>query len=45
MIADTRPGQAQARKNPGMEEGDVHEVPPLAEQLLALSSGWERKNL
>lgn len=35
--------QAQATPKPSMHRGGWHEIPPLAEVLLALNSLWERE--
>lgn len=39
-----RPVQHQAGQNPSMGGGGTHEVPPLAEEPLAVGGYWEKKN-
>lgn len=41
MTTCTRSAEVQARQNPSMEER--HEVPVLAEDLLAIVNSWERE--
>ena len=40
----TRPVPAQASQNPSMGRGGLYKVQPLTEELLAISSFWERKS-
>lgn len=37
-------GKAQARQNSSMEGEGEHEVPTVAEGLLAMDACWEKKN-
>lgn len=34
----------QAKQNPGMEQGDDHRVPLLAEELLTVGRCWEKES-
>lgn len=45
VTAHTKPAHDQASPNPSMDGGrrEAHEVPPLAEELLAVGDCWGRQ--
>jgi hypothetical protein len=45
VTVHTRPLKSQARQNPDIERDGGHQVPSLAEELLACDSCWEKERL
>lgn len=44
VAACTRPAQVQGRQSPSTDWRGEHQVPPLAEELLAFKSCWGRRH-